>query len=37
MEEDLKILEVEYISNHSLDLAQILHLSLDDQTTLYIV
>ena len=37
MEDDLKIFEVEYISNHLLDLAHILNLSLDEQTTLYII
>ena len=37
MEDDLKILQVEYLSNHLLDIAQILNLSLDDQTTLYMV
>ena len=35
MEDDLKILKVEYISNHLLDLTQILNLSLDDQIILY--
>ena len=35
MEDDLKILEVEYLSNHLLDPTQILNLSLDDQTILY--
>ena len=32
MEDNLKILKVEYLSNHLLDHAQILNLSLDDQT-----
>ena len=32
MEEDLKILKVEYLSNHLLDHTQILNLDLDDQT-----
>ena len=32
MEEDLKILKVEYLSNHSLDPPQILNLSSGDQT-----
>ena len=32
MEDDLKILKVEYLSNHWLDLPQILKLSLWDQT-----
>ena len=31
MEDDLKISKVEYISNHWLDLSQILNLSLGDQ------
>ena len=35
MEDDLKILKVEYLSNHLLDPTQILNLSLDDQTILY--
>ena len=35
MEEDLKILIVEYLSNHLLNHAQILNLSLDDQTIFY--
>ena len=30
MEDDLKILKVEYLSNHLLDLTQILNLSLDE-------
>ena len=30
-ENDLKILEEEYLNNHTLDCTQILHLSLDDQ------
>ena len=32
MEEDLKILKVEYLSNHWSDFPQILDLSLGDQT-----
>ena len=32
MEDHLKILKVEYFSNHSFDLAQILNISLGDQT-----
>ena len=32
MEEDLKILKVEYLSNHWLDFSQISNLSLGDQT-----
>ena len=32
MVDDLKILKVEYFSNHLLDPTQILYLSLDDQT-----
>ena len=32
MEEDLKVLKVEYLSNRLLDHTQILNLSLDDQT-----
>ena len=35
MEDGLKILKVEYISNHLLDHTQILNLSLDDQTIFY--
>ena len=35
MEEDLKILIVEYLSNHLLDHAQILKFSWDDQTRFY--
>ena len=35
MEEDLKLLKVEYLSNCLLDHAQILNLSLHDQTILY--
>ena len=35
MENDLKILKVEYLSDHLLDHTQILNLSLDDQTILY--
>ena len=34
MEDDLKILKVEYLSNHWLDVTQIWNLSLGDQTTL---
>ena len=34
MEDDLKILEVEYFSDHWLDLPQILNLSWEDQTEL---
>ena len=32
MEDDLKVLKVEYLSNHWSDLLQILNLSWDDQT-----
>ena len=32
MEDDLKLLKVEYLSNHLLDQTQILNLSLNDQT-----
>ena len=32
MEDDLKLLKVEYFSNHYLDPTQILYLSLDDPT-----
>ena len=32
MEDDLKILKVEYLSNHWSDLPQIFNLSLGDQT-----
>ena len=32
MKEDLKILNMEYLSNHQLDLPQIVNLSLGDQT-----
>ena len=32
MEEDLKILKVEYLSNHCSDFPQVLNLSLGDQT-----
>ena len=32
MEEDLKVLKVEYLSNHLLNHTQILNLILDDQT-----
>ena len=35
MEDDLKILKVEFLRNHLLDHTQILNLSLDDQTILY--
>ena len=35
MEDDLKILKVEYLSNHLLDHTQILNLSLYDQTIFY--
>ena len=35
MEDDLKILKVEYLSNLLLDLTQILNLSLYDQTIFY--
>ena len=35
MEDDLKILKVEYLSTNLLDPTQILNLSLDDQTALY--
>ena len=35
MEDDLKILKVEYLSNHLSDHAQILNLSFDDQTIFY--
>ena len=35
MEDNLKILKVEYLSNHSLDHTQVLNLSLDDQTIFY--
>ena len=35
MEEGLKILKLEYLSNHLLDHNQILDLSLDDQTISY--
>ena len=35
MEDGLKILKVEYLSNHLLNLSQILNLSLDDQTIMY--
>jgi hypothetical protein len=31
VEDDLKILKVEYLNNHLLDQTQILNLSLDDQ------
>ena len=35
MEQYLKILKVEYLSNYLLDHTQILNLSLDDQTIFY--
>ena len=35
MEEDLKILKVEYLSNQLLDHIQVLNLSLDDKTIVY--
>ena len=35
MEDDLKILKVEYLSNHLLDRTQISKLSLNDQTIVY--
>jgi hypothetical protein len=35
MEDDLKILKVEYLSNNLLDTIQTLNLSLDEQTVLY--
>ena len=35
MEDDLKILKVEYLSIHLLDHTKILSLSLDDQTMFY--
>ena len=35
MEDDIKILKVEYLSNHLLDHTQILNLYLDDQTIFY--
>jgi hypothetical protein len=35
MEDDHKILKVEYLSNHLLDHIQMLNLSLDDQTIFY--
>ena len=35
MEEDLKILKVEYLRKHLLDQTQILNLCLDDQTISY--
>ena len=35
MEDDLKILKVEYLSTNLFDPTQILNLSLDDQTALY--
>ena len=34
-EDDLKLLKVEYLSNHLLDHTQILSLSLDDRTLVY--
>ena len=36
MEDNIKILEVEYLNNHWSDLTQILNLSLDDHTKLKI-
>ena len=35
MEDDLKILKKDYLSNHLLDPTKLLKLSLDDQTMLY--
>ena len=35
MEEDLKVLKVEYLSNHLLNHTQILNLILDDQTIFF--
>jgi hypothetical protein len=35
MEDDLKILDVEYLSNHWLDIIQIVDLSKGDQTKVY--
>ena len=35
MEDDLKIVKVEYLSKHLLDAKQILNLGLDDKTILY--
>ena len=35
MKDDLKILELDYLSNHLLNHTQILDLSLDDQTVFY--
>ena len=35
MEDNLKILKLEYLSNHFVDLTQILNLSLYDQTIFY--
>ena len=35
MEDNLKILKAEYLSNHLLDHTQILNLDLDDQTIFY--
>ena len=35
MEDDLKILKVEYLSNHLLNHAQILNFSSDDQTIFF--
>jgi hypothetical protein len=35
MEDDLKILNVEYLSNHWSDLVQILNLGYGDQTKVY--
>jgi hypothetical protein len=35
MEDDLKLLNVDYLSNHLSDVIQILNLSLGDQTKVY--
>jgi hypothetical protein len=35
IEDNIKILKVEFLSNHLLDHTQILNLSLNDQTILY--
>ena len=35
MEDNLKILKVEYLRNHFLDVTQILNLSVNDQTIFY--
>ena len=37
MEDNLIIIRMEYLSNHLLDTTKISNLSLDDETTLYIV